>query len=246
MRERMRLAFVAFLGSIGCLASVTWASTTYSYFYIAGQTDYTGITPGGTVNVPVYLQEVNSDESGNSLIGADDGLFSAGINASFFSSSGGNAAIFTGVTPNSGSPTTGFDDIEDQSYTDTSANILEQLSFSDNDGVTATSLGSGVFTVYLGNLAVQGSSDPGQKTTFTVGAYDPNNGNTVTFNDNDTYTGYDLDNNMDPLNPGDGTSLYSDAAPTNFSITTIVPEPGTLSLLAIGGLLVLRRRRGAD
>jgi hypothetical protein len=128
--------------------------------------------------------------------------------------------------------------ILDQSNTTTSAALLEQISFSDSNGVAAVSQGGGVSTVYLGTLALQASSTPDQTTTFTVGVYDPKQGNTVTFN-----SGYDLDNNEDPMNPPGASSLYSSAAATNFSITTSVPEPAALSLLTTGSILLLWQRR---
>ena len=196
MRQKMRLALVVFLGSLACWLNAAQAQTTYSYFYIGGQATYTGLTPGSTINVPLYLQEVNGDGSTNSLLASEGGLFAAGVSVAFSSSSGGVVTTITGVNPNSGSPTTGFDDVLDQSNSSISAAILEQVNFSDSDGVAAVVQGNGVSNVFLGTLVLQASSSPGQTTTFTVGAYDPSNGNTVTFD-----SGYDLDNNLDPLNP---------------------------------------------
>jgi hypothetical protein len=241
MRQKMHWAFT---GIFGC--AVIWAAaaqaqtpTTYSYFYIAGQTSYNNVTPGSSIDVPLYLQEVNSDGSSNSLLASEDGLFAAGTGVSQFSSSVGVATTITGISPNSGSPPAGFDDILDQSTTASSAALLEQVNFSDSNGVAAVSQGGGVSTVYLGTLALLASSTPDQTTTFTVSVYDPNQGNTVTFNN-----GYDLDNNNDPLNPPGASALYSSAAPTNFSVTTSsVPEPASLSLLTLGAVTLLSRRR---
>jgi hypothetical protein len=155
----------------------------------------------------------------------------------FSSSSGSGPTTITGITPNSGSPTTGFDDIRDQSYTSSSAAVLEQVNFSDSDGVAADTQANGVSDVLLGTLTLQASFTPSQTTTFTVGAYDPSNGNTVTFD-----SGYDLDNNADPLNPAGASALYFGAAPTNFSVTTSsVPEPASCSLLIASGVMLMRR-----
>ena len=125
MRQKMRLALVVFLGSLACWLNAAQAQTTYSYFYIGGQATYTGLTPGSTINVPLYLQEVNGDGSTNSLLASEGGLFAAGVSVAFSSSSGGVVTTITGVNPNSGSPTTGFDDVLDQSNTSISAAILE-------------------------------------------------------------------------------------------------------------------------
>jgi hypothetical protein len=240
MRKKMRFACVIFLGSLVCgLNAAQAALTTYSYFYIAGQTAYTGVSSGSTISVPLFLQEVNSDGSTNSLLASEDGLFAAGVSAAFSSSSGSSPTTIAGIGPNSGSPTTGFDDILDQSSTSSSAAVLEQINFSDSNGVIGGAQTNGVSNVFLGTLMLQASSTPGQTTTFTVGAFDPSNGNTVTFDN-----GYDLDNNADPLNPAGASTLYSSAAPTNFSVTTSsVPEPATIAIVASGSMLILRRRR---
>lgn len=238
MFRKMRLTCGVFLGCLACWVVAAQAQTTYSYFYIAGQTTYENVTPGSPIDVPIYLEEVNSDGSSNSLLASEDGLFAAGTSVSQFSSSGGVTTTITGISANSGTPTTGFDDILDQSSTATSAALLEQVNFTDSDGVAAVSEGGGVSTVYLGTLSLQASSTPDQTTTFTVSVYDPNNGNTVTFDN-----GYDLDNNEDPLNPPGASDLYSSAASTNFSVTTSVPEPAALCILTFGSMLLLGRRR---
>jgi hypothetical protein len=210
--------------------------TTYSYFYVAIPSSYT-VPAGSPVSVQLYLQEENSDGSSNSLVGYvgstgdDGGLGAAGISAALFS--GSTDTTITGITP---SPA--FDSILDSSNTNTTAGLLEQVLT--NPGVLADSQSGGVANVFLGTLMLQASSTPGQTTTFTLGAYDPNNGNTVTYNSN-----YDLDNNADVLSPPDAASLYSDATPTNFTVTTssAVPEPASVSLLVAGALLLIRRSR---
>ena len=240
MGRKRRIAFVVVVASLVCCGNIAKAAlTTYDYFYIGGQTAYTGVTPGSTINVPLYLEEVNSDGSTNSLLSNEDGLFAAGVSVAFFSSSGGAATTITGVSANAGSPTTGFDDILDQSHTSSAAAVLEQVNFSDSHGVAPGSQTNGVSDAFLGTLSLQASSTPGQTTTFTVGVYDPSNGNTVTFDN-----GYDLDNNADPLNPAGASTLYSSATPTNFSVTTSsVPEPASLSLLIASGLTLIARPR---
>jgi hypothetical protein len=129
----------------------------------------------------------------------------------------------------------------DQTFTNVSAALLEQVNFTDSDGVLAETQSNGVSELLLGTLELQASSDPGQTTTFTIAAYDPNNGNTVTFNN-----GYDLDNNADPLHPTGASDLYSSAAPTNFSVTTsVVPEPVSSVFLFTSSFMLLCRHRQA-
>ncbi len=239
MREKLRFASVMLLGTLGCCLSSARASvTTYNYFYVAGQATYSGVTPGSTVNVPIYLQEVNSDASTNSLLVSEDGLFGAGVSVAY--NSGDATTTITGVSTNSGSPTTGFDNILDQSFASSSAAILEQVNTfpPDSDGVAAGPQINGISSVFLGTLTLAATPTPGQTTTFTVGRYDPVSGNSVTYTN-----GYDLDDNADPLGPPDAATLYNDAAPTNFSIITSVPEPASISLIALSAALLASRRR---
>lgn len=240
MRKKMRWASVIVLGGCAMSVEAARASTTYSYLYVGGQSTYTGVTPGSTIDVPLYLQETNSDGSTNSLIASEDGLAGAGLSVNFASASDSGPTTITGISPNSGTPTTGFDDILDQTFTSGSAALLEQVGFSDSDGVAAGPQNDGVSEVFLGTLALQASSNSGETTTFTIGAYDPNNGNTVTFD-----IGYDLDNNADPLNPAGASDLYFSAASTDFSVTTSsVPEPASLSFLfTVSGLMLVRMHR---
>jgi hypothetical protein len=234
----MRFACVLFVASLLWGIQSAKAATTYSYFYVPAQTSYDNVAPGAMIDVPLYLQEVNSDGSANSLLSSEDGLSAAGVSVNFFSSSGGNPTVISAIAPNSGTPTTGFDNVLDQSQTSSSAKLLEQLNFSDSDGVAAVPQGAGVSNVFLGTLSIQASPTPGQTTVFTIGAYDPDNGNTVTF-----LSGYDLDNNADPFNPADASTLYSSAAPTNFSVTTAVPEPGSCLLVIFTALIAMEGGR---
>lgn len=235
MREKLRFASVMLFGSLACCVSAAQAQTTYGYFYVAGQTTYSGVTPGSTINVPIYLEEVNSDGSTNSLLASEEGLFGAGVSVAY--ASGDASTTITGVSANSGSPPSGFDNILDQTSTAGSAAILEQVNSSD-PGVAAGPETNGVSSVFLGTLTLKATANPGQTTTFTVGRYDPVSGNSVTYT-----SGYDLDDNADPFDPPDAASLYNDAAPTNFSIVTSLPEPASVSLVVIPGLLVTARRR---
>jgi hypothetical protein len=117
---------------------------------------------------------------------------------------------------------------------------LEFQDLLDSDGVQETSLTTDVSLVNLGTLSIQAGAVGGQTTSFTIGpVFDSSTGagNTFTF-----VSGYDLDNATDPNAP-DGSALFFSSAPTTFSITTVVPEPASLSLLMASGLLLARRCR---
>ena len=224
---------------------------TYSYFYTVGpQTNYI-VAPNGTVTVPLYLQEVNSDQSTDSLLANDHGLFTAGVNVEYYS--GSSLTTITAATANTGAVPGAFQEAFSAGTVNsvTSATITEStdqlfiigtdIFGTDAEGVqvTAGSQSDGISFIYLGSVTIQASSIPCETTVFSVTNTDPTIGSTVT---NDNY--YNLDNSSDPLNPGDAASLYFGTAATNFTITTSsVPEPTTVGLLALGLPLLFRRAR---
>jgi hypothetical protein len=242
MGKIKRLSNALSFAVAGYLAtSSAQASVVYSYFYTAGQSSYT-VAPGSNVTVPIYLQEVNSDQSSSSLLASEHGLSAAGVNVSFVSGSTG--LTLTGATANTGTPPTGFDDPASTGIVNsiTAATITESTDpppfGTDLTGVMAGSQTNGVSEVYLGTVTFHATSIAGQAATFSAGVADPSDGSTFT-NDND----YDLDNNSDPFNPAGASSLYFSAASTNFSVTTSVPEPSSLCSIVGGSLALLRRKR---
>ena len=244
MHKRRLGAAMGSAALAGCLvASGASAATTYSYFYTAGQNSYSEAA-GSSFDVDLYLEEVNSDQSSNSLLADEHGLSAAGVNVSQFS--GDPDTTLTGATPNTGSVPTGFDDPASAGVLNSpaSATITESTDpfpfGTDTVGVEAGPQAAGVSYVFLGSVSLQASSTAGETTVFTVGVADPNMGSTFT---NDS--SYDLDNNADPGNPAGASSLYNSAAGTTFSVTTTaaVPEPLSMSMLAAASLLVKRRRQ---
>ena len=236
----MSMAAVLVLGS-----AARAFGTTYSYFYTVGpQTTYS-VAPNGTVTVPLYLQEVNSDQSTDSLLANEHGLFTAGVNVAFVS--GSTLTTITAATANTGAVPKAFDNPASMGTVDsgTSAIITESTDpvpfGTDIEGVQATagSQSDGISFIYLGSVTIQASPNPGETTVFTVTSTDPAISSTVT---NDYC--YNLDNSNDPYNPEGAASLYYGTAGTNFTITTSsVPEPTTIGLLALGLPLLFRRGR---
>jgi hypothetical protein len=246
MQKKMKLACLTFAGgSAGLLLSAEHAKAqTYSYLYIAAQSNYSVAPNDPTpIDVPIYLQENSSDPS-TSLLANEDGLYSAGFTVAFVSSSGGSTTDITGISANSGLG--GFDQVVSIIPPPPSPGYAALQEYTDAaDGVPAVPLGGGVSTILLGTLQLTASSTPNQTTTFIVGGYpiaaDPSGGNTITFGstlDLDADVGLDLDEN----DPG----LYTAATPTEFTVTTtaaVVPEPASVSLILLPGLLLGRRSR---
>jgi hypothetical protein len=239
MKARRDLAIELGLVVIGLVAAgQARAALSYNYFYVAGQNSYNSVTPGSAIQVPLFLEEVNSDGSSSSLLASEHGVSAAGISISL--TFGTNPTTITGIVGNGGAVPGGFDEPITAQSTSSTASILENVDITDSAGVGANSLGNGVSEVLLGTLSLQASSFGGQTTVFTVGPFDLSGGNTFT---NDS--GYDLDNNADVGNPSGSSSLYNSAASTTFSIATAtaVPEPASLSLLAVGSVVLLGRHR---
>ncbi len=240
--KKMRAGFKGLALSTGLAMAASAQATTYNYFYTAGQSSYT-VAPGSNLTVNLFLKEVNSDHSANSLIGSEDGLSSAGIGIQRVS--GSTSTSITSASPNSGSVPTGFDDPSSTAMVNSpgSATITESTDgFSvggpDFVGVGAGPQVSGVSEVFLGVITIHASSLPGQTTVFTAGVANPAIPTTTT-NDNT----YDLDDSSDFLNPPDAQSLYNSAAPTNFSVITTspTPEPTSLALFGLAALTLTKR-----
>jgi hypothetical protein len=224
------------------LGDYAQADPIYSYFYVAGQASYTAATDSD-VQVPLYLQEVSSDSS--SLLSDESGLFGVGVNVSTTVTPSSPASI-TALLTNLNTPPNGFDGVGCGNVLPDSASVLESIYIFDTQGVLPGPQQNGVSEVFLGTLTVHTGSIAGQTTTFTIGPYDLNSGNTYTNNNL-----YNLDNNLDRGNPTGSDNLYASAAATTFSISTApVPEPSTIGLLAAGAatlvclLSVWRKRRG--
>jgi hypothetical protein len=228
------------MASLG-VTTVAQADTFYSYFYVAGQANYSA-APNSDVQVPLYLQEVSNDNT--SLLADESGLWAAGVSVST-TGAPSSPALIAALLGNSGAVPNGFDGIVGPvNVSSASASLLENNNLMDTEGVLAGPQQNGVSEVFLGTLTVHTGAIAGQTTTFTVGPYDVNSGNTFTNNNL-----YDLDDNLDPGNPLGADSLYASAAATTFSVSTAaVPEPGMIELLAVGAVILIpgwsiRRKR---
>jgi PEP-CTERM motif len=223
-----------------CLGLAHQAAAAVVYSYVTDKSSYTG-APGSSVVVDVYLKEDLTNGS-TSFLASDNGLaaFAVLINKS---NAPAAPATITGSNVNG----TDFPLFHANTMVvagGASASIGGAIDVAATAGVLPGNTGGGAVTgpavsneIFLGTLNVTvGSSGA---TTFTVGALDPVNGtNTVTkANVFDLDTGLDGDLNPTTAYTAVGTTL------TSFTVSAPIPEPASMGLLAVGGLLALRRRR---
>jgi hypothetical protein len=209
------------------------ARAAVSFQYVAGQSSYT-VTEGGVVVVPLYLQET-LDAGSTSLITEGNGLAGAGFALSL---QDGTAAGIGGLSGSVSNFPGGFylDPGTTGSATFERGEDFPALTNISGPGAEPDSNG----LILLGFTSIQASATSVGTTKFSVGAYSPGQGgSTETFT---TLTGlgyYDLDltNNGTPAGP----PVYEAAGSMSFQIVTVVPEPTSTALLALGFALVFRR-----
>ncbi|HWE94195.1 MAG TPA: PEP-CTERM sorting domain-containing protein [Tepidisphaeraceae bacterium] len=236
--SRLKLAVLSAVAAIGVVGSYQ-ANAAVVYSYTTDQPDYS-VAPGGTAVVKLYLQESGSP----SFITSDGGLFAAGNEVDFVSSSASTPATITGQAPN----TTDFGGPTSNTVSKTQSVLIMAIASPPAPDVQLQNTGGGASPntlsneVYIGSITITAGSSG--VTHYTVGAVnDPQFGiGEVTL----TKSQADLDLGTDSLgNPlPNVTGVNSTLTP--FTVTVgAAPEPASLGLLACGGLLALRRRRRA-
>lgn len=233
------LSAVAALGFAACGS----ANAAVVYSYVTDQNSYNASGP--TVTVNLYLKETLTDGS-TSFLATDNGLSAFAVlvkqsanglppSASFISSVATDATDF----PLFNGPSTSFKSAAgDRAQLGGSIDVAATMGVEPGN-VGGTVAGNTVASpsianeIFLGHIVVTVGQGV---TTFTVGALDPVNGtNTVT-----KANVFDLDTGLD----GDGNPVtsYTGVGTTTTSFT-VSPEPASLGVFAVGGLLALRRRR---
>jgi len=229
---RKSAVWVCWVAVLAVVGNKAQADVIYSY--TTDSSSYTAAT-GSSVTVSISLLETLTGDS-TSFITAEGGLTGAGAAVNVSGTTGGTAASIPPASFSLASPFTGPSDIV---YNQGTGNNLE---FTE-----ATALHSEVFPtnheILLGTLNI------------TVGTGTTTYSLTSLFNDTINNSSSELgqeDGNTTTLNPSPfGTDLDAggadftgaDAAPgTSFTVAP-VPEPGSLSLLGIGSIALLSRRR---
>jgi hypothetical protein len=228
--HKLKLAVLTALTGFG-LSGAHQAGASVVYTYVSDQSTYQG-TPGTTIPVSLYLKEVVTSPD-SSVIEHDGGLFAIG--AQVAGPSGSNLATITSQTANSAD----FGGPASNTLSPTLATFQEAIGTPPAPNVQLGNTGGGAAPsvageIYLGKVLITvGSVD----TVFTVGAFNDGSGpggTTLTKAGSDLDAGLDV--NSDPL-PG-----VSSGGLSRF-VVSAVPEPGSLGVFALGGLLALRRRR---
>jgi hypothetical protein len=187
-----------------------------SFTYEVDQPNY-DVQIGSTVEVPVYFQEAVEDPDWSLLL-PEDGLWSAGVLIERTDTSLGAPVSLQAFAPNEAD----FNDLPATVSVAADQATLFELSLMTNPGGVLppeTFPGSGVRRVLLGTLTIAAGATVGEVTTFLA--------TDNTTDDTRTWTSFQL---LDP-----------DIESTSFTVT-VVPEPATLALLALGGAALRRRR----
>jgi hypothetical protein len=242
--QKFKLAVLSVIAGAGLAFGSHQANGSVVYSYIAQQQHYSG-NPGDVISVNVYLQEKLTAASDTSFLASDGGLSGFVTVASLLNSSvPGSQSKLTGATAD----TADFQLFSNSNFNFvTSTGDAGQLQGSaDTGGVTGTvhpgaEVGNGPAGTAISNAVFLGTMKVtvGQgTTTFGLGAIDPVNGGATTT----AVDVFDLD--LAPEASGAPTGAYTPVGTTvtQFDITA-APEPASLGVLAMGGLLAFRRRR---
>ena len=202
---------------------VDYARADVIYSFVADQAAY-DVNPGGTVSVDVYLQETLTGGSASQLV-AQHGLFSFDVAIWPGSLVSDPAAVISAAADSR------FDDTRNDITTDhVRAGLDVNIHILDSEGVTAEQVDAVTYRVLLATFTIQGGSVPDEVTAFSLTDYENPSSSGP---DNNTFYWDDI-SASNPLDSVIGAGSFD---------VTVVPEPATMALLAMGGLVIVRRRK---
>jgi len=213
MRRVPTLAGLLGLCLIGLMGTAAQAQRTFDI--VSDQGNYT-VLPNGTATVQVFLRETLAGGS-TSLLVQEDGLFSSVVQATR-TTSPSNPATITAAARDA----TNFNDFNDSAVAagGAQANVGGTRSLGSATGTPIITDSATVRRISIGTFTIQGGLIPLQTSTFTIGDR-PGTADTLTFT-----TGQQLDSLI-------GSRTFT---------VSVLPEPASLGLLGLGGMLLLRRR----
>lgn len=218
MRRAHLFAGLAGFCLIGLFGTAARAAVTFDFVTDNNNGNY-NVLPSSTVVVQIFLRET-LDSGSTSILGPQDGLFS-GLVRTIRSVAPSSPANITASSRDG----TNFNDFNDSTVDsgNAGANTGGTRSLGAANGTPIITDSATVRRVSLGTITIQAGVIPLQTTTFNM---------------------IDRISTADTLTWTSGTQLDSQIVSRTFNVTvTNVPEPATLSILGLGGMLLLRRVR---
>lgn len=216
MRFKLLLCLLVMV-AVTFVASHAHADVLYSV--VTDQTAY-DVAGDGTVSVDVYFQETLTGGSSSELV-AQNGLFSFDVAVDVTSAPSDPAAV-TASTVNA-------------DFNGVVNNVPPMIVIADRDllefdGVQATMVDATTYRVLLATFTIEGGSVLGEMTTFSVIDYE----NTLTPGADENTFYWDDITASTPLDAAIGGGSFT---------VTVIPEPASMVMLGVGGLLAFRHRK---
>ncbi len=216
MRLKLLLCLLVIV-AMTLAASYARADVLYSFVTDPAAYD---VAADGTVSVDVYLQETLTGGSSSELV-AQNGLFSFDVVVDVTLAPSDPAAITASMV--------------NPDFNGVVNNVPPMVVIADRDllefdGVQATMVDATTYRVLLATFTIQGGGVIGEMTTFSVADYE----NTLTPGTDENTFYWDDITASNPLDAIIGAGSFT---------VTVVPEPASIALLSMGGLLAFRRRK---